>query len=233
MVTHVRNCALRIIAASLALAAIPAFAEETEGRVRLGQRASEGVVRVSDDARFDDVRGQSPGMTPTSHVVYDGGAYCPPPNQMAVMFPDCYPHWDVLGNCALADWFRMQSHQFHAYHSANAYSFKQELRADCAEKHAWLRHKFGYFVPTGCNGKGCPPIGSYSMVYPIDPGYFDRRDGQIYGTAGTGGPVSVPLAPVVHHTYNYGWGIPSSRLTPVLHPNSAVPPTVPAHYHAH
>jgi len=28
----------------------------------------------------------------------------------------------------------------------------------------------------------------------------------------------VPMAPVVNHTYNYGWGIPSSRLTPVSHP---------------
>ena len=28
-------------------------------------------------------------------------------------------------------------------------------------------------------------------------------------------PVAMPLAPNVEHQYNYGWGIPSSRLTPI------------------
>lgn len=56
---------------------------------------------------------------------------------------------------------------------------------------------------------------SQSSIYPADPGYADARDGQVYSAQGYGVPVSVPLAPNVKHTYNYGWGVPSSRLTPV------------------
>ncbi|WP_417390645.1 hypothetical protein [Gimesia sp.] len=79
----------------------------------------------------------------------------------------------------------------------------------------FFRCKFGYFIPTGCGGKGCAPIGHYNMTYAVDPYYFDGRDGRLYGAQGYGVPVAVPLAPNVHHTYNYGWGVPSSRLTPV------------------
>ncbi len=63
--------------------------------------------------------------------------------------------------------------------------------------------------------KGVAPIGHYKMIYAVDPYHFDQRDGQLYGAQGYGVPIAVPLAPNVHHTYNYGWGIPSSRLTPV------------------
>ncbi|QDV48099.1 hypothetical protein [Gimesia fumaroli] len=79
----------------------------------------------------------------------------------------------------------------------------------------FLRCKFGYFIPTGCGGKGCAPFGHYKMTYAVDPYQFDPRDGQLYGAQGYGVPVAVPLAPNVRHTYNYGWGVPSSRLTPV------------------
>jgi hypothetical protein len=65
---------------------------------------------------------------------------------------------------------------------------------------------------------GQPLFGHYKIVYPVNPGYFDGRDGQVYAAQGYGGPVSVPLAPVVRHTYNYGWGVPSSRLTPISRP---------------
>ena len=63
--------------------------------------------------------------------------------------------------------------------------------------------------------KGVAPLGHYKMIYAVDPYQFDKRDGQLYGAQGYGVPIAVPLAPNVHHTYNYGWGIPSSRLTPV------------------
>jgi hypothetical protein len=79
----------------------------------------------------------------------------------------------------------------------------------------YLACKFGYFIPTGNGGAGTPIMGKYARVYPQDPNYFDQRDGQIYGAQGYGVPMAVPLAPVVGHTYNYGWGLPSSRLTPV------------------
>ena len=119
---------------------------------------------------------------------------------------------------ALANWFRINSMVHRSRALTAAANLRQSIDEDCAEKHAWMRCKFGYFVPSGCCGKGCPPMGHYSVVYPVNPSHFDQRDGQVYAAQGYGGPVSVPLAPVVNHTYNYGWGVPSSRLTPVAHP---------------
>lgn len=69
------------------------------------------------------------------------------------------------------------------------------------------------FGPKGCGGKGCPPIGMYQMVYPVNPDYFDGRDGQVHAAQGYGVPMAVPLAPVVRHQYNYSWGVPASRIT--------------------
>ena len=93
----------------------------------------------------------------------------------------------------------------------------------CRSQHSqemidYFRCKFGYFIPTGGGGAGIPFAGQYSRVYPQDPHYFDQRDGQAWGAQGYGMPMAVPLAPVVGHTYNYGWGSPSSRLTPVSRP---------------
>ncbi|MFO1045726.1 MAG: hypothetical protein U0941_28420 [Planctomycetaceae bacterium] len=82
----------------------------------------------------------------------------------------------------------------------------------------YFRCKFGYFIPTGAGGAGVPLAGKYSRVYPQDPYYFDQRDGQAWGAQGYGIPMSVPLAPTVGHAYNYGWGSPSSRLTPISRP---------------
>ena len=81
--------------------------------------------------------------------------------------------------------------------------------------HDWMTCKFGYFIPTGGCGKGLPPFGHYSMVYAVDPQYSDPRDAQVYASQKYGVPVSVPLPPNVHHQYNYSWGVPGSRLTPV------------------
>ena len=53
------------------------------------------------------------------------------------------------------------------------------------------------------------------MAYPIDPWYFDRRDAPVYAAQGFGAPMAVPLAPNVTQQYNYGWGIPSSRITQI------------------
>lgn len=82
----------------------------------------------------------------------------------------------------------------------------------------YLRCKFGYFCPTGGGGPGIPWVGHYSRVYPVNPYYADSRDGQVWAAQGYGVPVSVPLAPVVGHTYDYSWGVPSSRLTPISRP---------------
>ncbi len=63
--------------------------------------------------------------------------------------------------------------------------------------------------------KGVAPIGRYNITYAVDPYQFDQRDGRLYGAQGYGVPIAVPLAPNVRQTYNYGWGIPSSRITPI------------------
>lgn len=57
-----------------------------------------------------------------------------------------------------------------------------------------------------CNGKK-----KCGMV-PVDPCYCDPRDLELYSAQGYNVPVAVPLPPVVRSTYNYGWGVPSSRL---------------------
>jgi len=80
--------------------------------------------------------------------------------------------------------------------------------------------KFGYFKPAQA-----PPFGCYKMAYPVNPQYFDGRDGSLYSAQGYGVNVSVPLAPNVGAAYNYGWGIPSSRLTPVA--NNLPAPAMP------
>ncbi len=75
---------------------------------------------------------------------------------------------------------------------------------------------FGWLIPSGCGGQGCPTVGCYSVTYADDPGYSDGRDGGMgYGAQGYGVPVNVPLAPNVRQSYNYSWGTPSSRITPM------------------
>lgn len=74
-------------------------------------------------------------------------------------------------------------------------------------------HLFGWMVPSGCCGKGCPPCGKYQITYADQPQYYDERDTRIYAAQGYGMPVTVPLAPTVDYQYNYSSGMPSSRLT--------------------
>ncbi|MBD3673815.1 MAG: hypothetical protein HUJ26_09855 [Planctomycetaceae bacterium] len=85
-------------------------------------------------------------------------------------------------------------------------------------KKSKAQNRFGYFRPGNL-----PPFGCYTIGYPINPGYVDQRDGAMYAAQGYGVNVSVPLAPNVGAVYNYGWGVPSSRLTPVANPLPAPP----------
>jgi len=165
---------------------------------------AEGVVRIRRDVAANAeevVRGQSPeyGYCPESYSCPDAA---------------CRP----FSNCALIEQMRLNSTCRHMRRRAQSDQFCQAVHADCGEKFDWFRCKFGYFFPSGCCGRGCPPIGHYSMVYPLDQSYVDPRDTQVYAAQGYAGPISVPLAPVVHHQYNYGWGVPSSRLTPISNP---------------
>lgn len=173
-----------------------------------------GVVSLSNYQSSDVVLGQSPegyypeGYCPEGYVVECPPYYGPPPIQ----------YHSVFGNCGLANCLRGHSSNFRMRNQIASATLHASCQESCHEKEFWFRSKFGYFFPTGCCGRGCPPIGHYSMVYPLDPNYFDQRDGNVYAAQGANGPVSVPLAPNVRHTYNYGWGIPSSRMTPVSHP---------------
>jgi hypothetical protein len=65
------------------------------------------------------------------------------------------------------------------------------------------RTRYGY-CPRCCQRCAC--------YRPVNPWYCDPRDLQIYAAQGYNVPVTVPLAPMVQ-VYNYGWGIPSSRLS--------------------
>ena len=98
-----------------------------------------------------------------------------------------------------------------------------------AQLHSYLRCKFGYFCPSANCGQGAPLVTKYGMVYSLDPNYNDPRDAARYAAPGYGVHVNVPLAPNVRHSYNYSWGVPSSRLTPVRH-GAVVGPPQPAHY---
>jgi hypothetical protein len=62
--------------------------------------------------------------------------------------------------------------------------------------------------------------GAQCDVIAVNPGYVHPSDlnNPGYAAQGFGGPVTVPLAPNVRSQYNYGWGIPSSRLTPITYP---------------
>ena len=56
--------------------------------------------------------------------------------------------------------------------------------------------------------------GSATAIYPANGYYYDVRDTQTYAAQGYNVPVTVPAAPITR-TYNYGWGIPSTRLSPI------------------
>lgn len=173
-----------------------AFTGATAARAE--KPAAPGVVRISD-------RGQ--GIQQTSHVKYrlvsPGGLI-----NDSVLHPagkyrevsggacgngNCGFDGCGSGHCGKRGWFSRL----------------------CAADMRYKKCKFGYFLPSGCGGGGCPWFGTYDMVYPVNPHYFDSRDGKVYAAQGYGVPVAVPLAPNVRHTYNYGWGIPSSRRTPI------------------
>ena len=107
---------------------------------------------------------------------------------------------------ACRDFYRGQSMSFH-------------------NKNARLADKlFGWMIPSGCCGQGCPPIGKYHMTYANQPDYVNPNDTQIYAAQGYGMPMTVPLAPNVNHTYNYSSGIPASRITTIGNYNPQTSP---------
>jgi len=57
-------------------------------------------------------------------------------------------------------------------------------------------------------------VGGGRVYGPVNGYYYDVRDTRTYSDIGWHVPVTVPLAPMVR-SYNYGWGVPSTRLSPV------------------
>ncbi|MGH7128205.1 MAG: hypothetical protein ACREJB_04295 [Planctomycetaceae bacterium] len=120
---------------------------------------------------------------------------------------DAYPS-DCGAYCPMPGGFRC-----HHCHDDDECEGNGDYDPNAPRSGLWCR--YGYFMPTGCCGYGCQPMGHYHMGYAVNPWYFDPRDGRVYAAQYYNMPMAVPLAPNVGHTYNYSWGIPSSRLTPI------------------
>ena len=117
--------------------------------------------------------------------------------------------------------YAQQCCAFRARNAAYGTNMKFYLANEIDKVSNWMTCKFGYFTPTGGDGRGLPIMGHYNAVYAVNPGYSNPRDGGgLYAAPGYGVPISVPLPPNVQHQYNYSWGTPSSRLTPISHSGS-------------
>lgn len=147
----------------------------------------------------------------------DGGC----PDHGGLYDPNCsrcrlfggQPHGDVY--CPDGRWVQCPDGRWDWFPNHQSTGFWEGLGNHVGD---FCRNRRDCFNMGFFKGPDRPLFGCYDIVYPADPYYFDKRDGQVYAAQGYGGPVSVPLAPMVRHTYNYGWGVPSSRLTPISHP---------------
>jgi hypothetical protein len=99
--------------------------------------------------------------------------------------------------------------------SVQSQTFLDRNRRQSEAWSTWVFYRLGLYTPASMH---TAPIGSYRMVYPVDPRYVDPRDSRVYGAQGAGIPIVVPLAPNVGSGYNYGSGLPASRLTPISVP---------------
>jgi hypothetical protein len=195
--------------------------------IGLAQDETEGIVRIT-KPRTAEVSNQQ--VRPASFGHLQGGGNC---NQQAgCPTGDCRHRSPFRNDWRTADWNGdYNGANLHMRTQAHSLAMEQRWCDRCGHEPGMYYHdetgtamidyfrcKFKYFIPTGAGGAGVPMVGKYARVYPQDPYYFDQRDGQVWAAQGYGAPMAVPLAPVVGHTYNYGWGIPSSRLTPISHP---------------
>jgi len=171
-----------------------------------------GCPSSSDGCRFFDKLAGCPGGC-------RGDDGCPAHG--GIYDPNC-PHCRLLGGNPIGDvycpdgrWVQCPDGHWDWFPNHEPIGFWEGLFDHCGD---FFRNRKDAFKIGMFNHPETPLVGCYDLVYPVDPFYFDKRDGQVYAAQGVGGPVSVPLAPTVRHTYNYGWGVPSSRLTPISHP---------------
>ena len=211
------------------------IASLTGGALIAQDSGQAGIVRISRPKMSDLTNGQ---VTPTSAMMMDGSCNTSAGSPMSVGSEAS------SGACPVNNFAGNEIH-YSGYPTDNSWGsgFHRRARAHSAavgqicfgnsghhvggmyyhdpSGQAMLEYfkcKFGYFIPTGGGGTGLPWVGHYSRVYPVTPYHNDPRDGQVWAAQGYGIPISVPLAPVVGHTYEYGWGVPSSRLVPVSNP---------------
>ena len=206
--------------ACLVTMAVPAETQAGEGFVRISDRLqparhTSGRVRQTSFRAADAFNLDGTVAESVPYIVHEGPSYEMTGNPLV----------DVWTTASMKQraWFtrlRLQAHARHGYcptcyHRAHGSFPERMLKSASDQSMAWKRRSLGYFMPDGCCGQGCPSSGNYHLQYSANPDYFDQRDGRVYAAQGYGTPVAVPLAPNVSHTYNYGWGIPSSRLTPI------------------
>lgn len=201
-----------------------------------------GTCRVSDTCKnglCGPTAGCQTGMAQMTGICADGSCmtgYGYPCNGMACMgSPDCSLSPEVcmgrpytIGDLKRS-WFgaKCRCKNYFGTNGCNSCSplhewwTNQQYKSSCRRAYrnhvlaAHFHNKFNYFKPSGCCGEGCPPFGCYKRVYATKPHYSDARDSQVYASPMTGLPMAVPLPPTVRHQYNYSWGMPSSRLTPI------------------
>jgi len=200
--------------ACLVTIGVPAETPAGEGFVRISDRvqpASQeaGRLRQTSFSHYGETAVES-----APYIVHEGPSY-----EMTGTLVDMWKTASMKRQ-AWVTRRRLQAEASHGYcstcsHRAIGSLPERMLKSVSDYDMAWKRRLFGCFIPDGCCGQGCPAWGNYHLLYSSNPDYFDPRDGRIHAAAGYGTPVAVPLAPNVSHTYNYGWGIPSSRLTPV------------------
>lgn len=206
------------------VAATGMLAVLTTATVKGDDGDSVGIAQISDEVPASLQPISAAHLHPGGHIVepvtFGGPTVMPVHSEWHKEYSECpggghgWP-WgcdtgygcDDYPRTKLGRWWREQSLRYLARNARESRTFNAHLLC-----------KWGYFIPTGCGGEGCPPFGTYNRVYAVDPYYADPRDGGIYAAHATGVPMAVPLAPVVGYTYNYSWGLPASRLTPISRP---------------
>lgn len=133
----------------------------TRRRPHLRQRLTDGRPQpVPEDGDIQQTSCEACGSgVCDSDVIYDGGAYC----------GDCYGHrgsHSFLSENAFADWLHNQAAIHRARNLENSARLHWKFKDACYHNRAWARCKLGYFIPTGCCGKGCPPSDSTAPSTP-------------------------------------------------------------------
>lgn len=196
------------------------------------QEPTAGVVRISDNVAVGEQLKQQSYSMHSSLVVSDCDTQTPgcDPQVGSYQCEDCrecdygccwkHKTWQWICHPFCAD----DCYQGHRCRSNCPPDQCPHCRNGNCPYHGHSKSGHGYKAT-----RGVAPFGCYTMAYPVNPDYCDGRDGSLYAAQGYGINVTVPLAPNVGAAYNYGWGVPSSRLTPISNPLPVPPMSSPMH----